>query len=67
MKKIVESLPLAGMESADLERLEALAVAQAAELTALMREPLADVSRKAGRMERESPLFFGSGENPSLF
>ncbi len=39
----------------------------AAEMTAKLREPLKDVSRAAGIMERESPLFKGKGENPCLF
>jgi hypothetical protein len=33
----------------------------------ILREPLGNVSRKAGQMEREAPLFFGTGENPDLF
>jgi hypothetical protein len=44
-----------------------LSTTEAEELTARMRTPKADVSAKAGRMERESPLFFGTGENPILF
>ena len=42
-------------------------VAEAEELTAQMRQPLADVSKRAGEMERKSPLFFGTGANPGLF
>ena len=39
----------------------------AADLTAAMRQPRASISAKAGRMEREAPLFFGTGANPLLF
>lgn len=62
-----DSLTLASMETTDADRGAALGIAQAEDLTAQMRKPLADVSIKAGRMERESPLFFGSGSNPTLF
>ena len=55
------------MERADVERSEALARAQAEELTRIMREPLGNVDGKCGRIERDSPLFFGTGENPTLF
>ena len=44
-----------------------IATAQAEELTEQMRRPIADISTRAGRMERESPLFFGTGNNPLLF
>ena len=37
------------------------------ELTAEIRQPLKDISRAAGNMEREAPLFFGTGDNPLLF
>ena len=59
-------LSFAGMETADQDRAEALAVAQAEELSAELRRPLKDISRKAGQMERESPLFYGQ-INPTLF
>jgi len=36
-------------------------------LAEIMRTPKADVSKKAGQLERESPLSFGTGANPSLF
>lgn len=52
---------------ADRDREAARQLAQAEELTAELRRPLKDVSRAAGIIERESPLFFGSGYNPSLF
>jgi hypothetical protein len=52
---------------ADREREKARQIQEAAELTLEMRRPLADVSEKAGQMERESPLFYGRGENPTLW
>lgn len=59
------SLP--GLEKAAAEREEARARAEADRLGARMRQPRGDVSARAGRMERDSPLFFGTGENPTLF
>lgn len=58
---------LPGMERAALERLAAFAESEAAKLSAKMREPLGSVSRSAGKMERDAPLFHGTGENPGLF
>lgn len=58
---------LPGMEMVDHERETARQLQQAEEMTAELRRPLRDISAKAGRMERESPLFFGLGENPLLF
>lgn len=52
---------------ADRDRESARQFAEAEELTQAMRRPLADVSRKAGQLERESPLFFGKGDSPCLF
>ena len=63
----VHILTLPGCEDAGADRETARQLAEAEELTARMRTPKADVSAKAGRMERESPLFFGTGENPILF
>lgn len=54
-------------EGSDAERETARAKREAETLTDIMRTPKADVSGKAGRMERESPLFFGTGSNPGLF
>ncbi len=62
-----DSLPLAGMATVDQDRKTAAGVAQADELTAVMLTPRADISARAGRMERDSPLFFGTGSNPTLF
>lgn len=56
-------------ESARLfdERMEAERNQQRAELEDLMRKPLGSVSKAAGEMERNSPLFYGTGDNPNLF
>jgi len=63
----IHSAALPGMETADADRATARQLAEAEELTAAMRTPKADISAKAGRIERESPLFFGTGANPTLF
>jgi hypothetical protein len=63
----VHLLALPGFEDVTEQRADAAAIQQGEELTAAMREPLKDVSRMAGRIERDSPLFFGLGENPTLF
>jgi len=60
-------LSFAGMETADEDRAAASGIATAEELSALMRTPKADISGRSGRMEREAPLFFGTGDNPTLF
>ena len=62
-----DSLTFDGLEECDRERAEALAVAQAEELTALLRSPQGDISAQSGEIERNSPLFYGSGSNPVLF
>jgi hypothetical protein len=61
----VQSFP--GMETADADRAAAKGLAQADELSAQLRRPLTSISAKAGKMERDSPLFFGLGDNPILF
>jgi len=58
---------LPGFEAVTELRADAAAIQTGEELTAAMREPLKDVSRMAGRIERDSPLFFGLGDNPTLF
>lgn len=63
----VHLLALPGMEDAEQEREEARGIAQRMELEARMRTVKADVSEKAGEMERNSPLFHGTGSNPALF
>jgi hypothetical protein len=62
-----DSLTFAGLETCDTDRQIALGVAQAEELTARLRSTRGDISAKAGRMERESPLFFGTGDSPLLW
>ena len=57
----------AGMGDIAKDRAEARAITEGEELTAKLLEPAGDVSRKAGRMERDAPLFYGTGENPLLF
>ena len=52
---------------ADRLREEARQLAQAQELSAILRTPKASIDRASGILERESPLFFGSGSNPGLF
>lgn len=55
------------LEGTDDDRESIRQLTEAAELSAKMREPGRNISDKAGRMERESPLFFGAGDSPSLF
>jgi hypothetical protein len=64
--KPVESHIFPGMERTVAEQKEAAAHYSAEEMTAKMLEPLGDVSAKAGAIERDSPLFFGS-VHPTLF
>lgn len=63
----VHVLALPGMESASADRADHRAAAQGQTLTAAMREPIRDISVTAGQMERNSPLFYGTGSNPTLF
>jgi hypothetical protein len=56
-----------GMESAGEDRKQARAEFEGEELTAELLKPKADISAKAGRMERDAPLFWGKGDNPALF
>jgi hypothetical protein len=62
-----EEVALPGMQDVERERAVAMEQSEGEALTARMREPLRDVSATAGRIERESPLFFGTGDNPTLF
>lgn len=57
----------AGMGDVAKDRAEARAVSEGQEFTAKLLEPGRSISAKAGKMERESPLFYGSGENPTLW
>lgn len=52
---------------ADKEREAARQDQETVEMTAKLRQPLKDVSHAAGIMERESPLFLGTGISPTLF
>ena len=61
------SLAFAGMETADEDREKAAALSMSEELTNALRSPQGDISARSGRMEREAPLFWGSGDNPNLF
>lgn len=63
----VHLLALPGMEEAEREREEARCIMQRMELEERMRTVKADVSEKVGEMERNSPLFHGTGSNPTLF
>ena len=62
-----DSLCILGMESADRDRAQAQAIQTGEDLTAELRRPKADISAAAGNIERNAPLFFGTGDNPSLF
>lgn len=64
--KPVESHVFDGMDLAVREQAEAAAKHQAEELTAEMLKPLGDINTKAGRIETDSPLFYGK-VNPTLF
>lgn len=64
---VVHVLAFAGMEAADREAEEVRQQAEAAELTATLIEPRPSIDGKVGKMERESPLFYGTGKNPTLF
>ena len=62
-----DSLTLAGMSDVDAQREAARFLRQAEELTAIMYQPGRNISAKAGEIERNSPLFYGTGDNPTLF
>lgn len=66
-RKPVESHTFLGFETALEAHKASAAELSGEELTARMLEPKGDINSRAGRMERESPLFFGQGENPTLF
>jgi hypothetical protein len=55
------------MEKAERERKTARGSTERMELEERMRTVKADISEKAGEMERTSPLFHGTGSNPTLF
>ena len=62
----VRSMVFAGMEEHIDKQLEAIAVFRGEELTEEMRKPLGDVSKLAGEIEMNAPLFFGQ-VHPTLF
>jgi hypothetical protein len=55
------------MEAAEMEREEARGLMERMELEQRMRTVKADISAKAGEMERNAPLFYGTGDHPVLF
>lgn len=61
------SMALPGMEDVEGERARMAAEDEGQRLTEELRTPGKSISRDAGEMERESPLFRGTGENPLLF
>ncbi len=56
-----------GMEAAEMEREEARGLTERMKLEERMRTVKADVSARAGEMERNAPLFYGTGNSPTLF
>jgi hypothetical protein len=66
-RKPVQSHALLGMAEDIVKRLEAEQLAMQQNLSAILKTPLGNISSKAGEMERDSPLFFGTGTNRSLF
>jgi hypothetical protein len=62
-----DSLTFAGLETCDEDRAKAAALSMREEMETRLRSTRGDISAKAGRMERESPLFFGTGANPLLW
>jgi hypothetical protein len=66
-RRPVESHILPGMEAAALVAREEAAVSLGNSLTARLLEPLGNIDFQAGEMERNGPLFVGTGSNPTLF
>jgi hypothetical protein len=62
-----DSLTFAGLETCDEDRAKAAALSMREEMETRLRSTRGDISAKAGRMERESPLFFGTGDSPLLW
>jgi len=67
LRGVQEPLPIQNLVDLFNEKMAAQQQATVDELNRILRTPLADVSKDAGQMERNSPLFFGKGENPTLF
>jgi hypothetical protein len=57
----------AGLETCDQDREAALAISQREEMETRLRSTRGDISARSGKMERHSPLFFGTGDNPLLW
>lgn len=66
-QRLAGEVELPGMEGSAAAAQVAVIIAEAQELSERLRTPLGSISGRAGQMERDSPLFFGSGENPLLF
>lgn len=62
----IESLALPGMTQDIEHQAEAAAEYSGEQLTAKMREALADVSKMARQIETDAPLFYGT-IHPTLF
>ena len=62
-----DSLTFAGLETCDEDRAKAAALSMREEMETRLRSTRGDISGKSGRMERESPLFFGTGDSPLLW
>lgn len=60
-RKEPPSMPLPGFEEAIAEQRESAAELSAEELTDRLLTPIASISRKTGDIERDSPLFKGTG------
>jgi hypothetical protein len=54
-------------EGTEEERENRRAEVQREEMETRLRSVRGDISGKVGEMERNSPLFYGSGSNPVLF
>lgn len=61
------TLAISDLDHIQAEAEQANDEAQVEELNRILRTPLANISDDAGEMERNSPLFFGKGDNPTLF
>ena len=66
MRKPESHTLLPGMAEDVDRQAESAAELSGEELTAAMLQPT-DISKRTGKLEKDSPLFFGTGENPSLF
>lgn len=64
--KTPDSLVFDGMAADVAHQAESAAEVAGEDLTARLREPLGDISGKAGAMETDAPLFYGQ-IHPTLF